>query len=48
MDQETIEICKKCIYCEKVYFYNKETNQYDKEMLTCRYQYNDCPHQKHW
>ena len=47
MNKDIMKICKECIYCEKIYFYNKKTDKYDKEFLTCENQYN-CEYKKYW
>lgn len=46
--KDIIHICKKCYYCETVYFYNDETKRYDKEFLTCNEDWGECEYLKYW
>ena len=47
MNKNIIKICKECLYCEKVYFYNKNTDEYDREFLTCENPYDNCEYKKY-
>lgn len=46
--KDVIHICKKCDYCDVVYFYNEETKEYDERYLSCSNCNKDCEYQKYW